>query len=177
MCRSFTHLGAALILLSFDPSYLTDTVKFIFSWVILLPIGVIISGKMLTQRLKLQVGTGHLIRISVPKVLTVQATGAEVILGFTWYIICLLLLGITFGTMMHTFVVAHFGIDPGQFNALGFMSSLFAASISFVIFLLGGLRVSPQQREGLEERNKKINRLTRERSGIEPTKLPEVKEP
>jgi hypothetical protein len=154
---------------------LTDALKFIFSWVILLPIGVIVTGKLLTNRLKLEVGSGQLFRIPIKGVLTIEATGAEVILGFTWYLICLLLLGVAIGANVETWVKVHFGIDPGQFNALGFMSSLFSVAVSFIVFLLGK-PPTPGRRGPLQERNRLVNKITREKTGLDPNSLPEVKQ-
>ncbi len=71
---------------------LEKALAFIFSWIILLAIGVIVSGKLISQKLKLEIGNQDFLRIPVVGVLTLKATGAEVVFGFTLYLICVLLL-------------------------------------------------------------------------------------
>lgn len=177
MCLSFLHLRDAAFLTGFSTDQLGDVVKFIFSWVILLPVGVILSGKFLTQRLKFPPGTGDWFRINIPLIFSIKATGGEVFVGFAWFFICLLVLGVCVGKDLPDYVNTHFHVDPGQSNALCFMSSLLAASISFLIYLFAGTPTPEPQKQEVEERNKKIDRLTRDRSGIDPTQLPGVDEP
>src|SRR5437016_6208137 len=102
---------------------ITDTLKFICSWIVLLAIGVIVSGKLLAQKLKIDTGPGQLFRIPIKGIFTIEATNGEVVLGVSFYLICLLFLGWAFGASLQQWVRVHFGIDPGQFNALGFVSS------------------------------------------------------
>src|SRR5215475_8527943 len=61
--------------------FLTDAVKFIFSWVILMPIGVIVSGKFLSKRIPLAGVGSQILTITLPfgQFILVQATGSEVI--------------------------------------------------------------------------------------------------
>jgi hypothetical protein len=148
---------------------LTDALKFIFSWIILLAIGVIVSGKLLAQKFKFEAGTGQLFRIPIKGILTIEATGAEVVLGFTFYLICVLLLGITFGAGLQPWVKVHFGIDPGQFNALGFLSSLAAVAISAAIFLLSKIPPPAADTKAVRRRNKIVEQITAEKLSNDPT--------
>ena len=76
---------------------LADALKFIFSWVVLMPIAVIITGKLLAQTLKLPVRSKQFFRIHVPLVFTLQADNDEVVLGFVGFIFNLLVIGVLFG--------------------------------------------------------------------------------
>src|SRR4051794_24158250 len=82
---------------------MTSIVKFIFSWIILTPISIIISGKLLAQRMKLGPGSKSLFKISLFRILTVEATNDEVILGFTGFIITLCIVGFTGGSRAYIF--------------------------------------------------------------------------
>jgi hypothetical protein len=164
-----------LFLSGLDPDTLSSAIKFIFSWVVLLPIGVITTGKLLNQRLKLRTGPGQRLRIPTG-ILNIEASGAEVILGFSWYMICLLLLGTAIGVNVRAWVLSHFGVDAGQFNALGFMSSLFSVTVAFVVFLLSKLPGDPAEAKALRTRNQIVNRITAEKTGQNPEDLPGVEE-
>jgi len=159
----------------FSQETLTEAVKFVFSWVILLAIGVIVSGKLLSQRLKLRTETGQLFRIPIKGVLTVQATGAEVVLGFTFYLLAVLLLGSTYGSSLQPWVKSHYGIDPGQFNAVGFMSSLLSVAVSFVVYLFSIIPVTVFGRSAVMRHDSILSKITEEKTGLKPEDLPEVK--
>src|SRR5258708_2449024 len=73
--------------------WLSSALAFIFSWLVLLAIAVITSGKLLSKTIKLTEGSKQLFRISLPRVLTVQAADDEVILGFTGFFITFLSIG------------------------------------------------------------------------------------
>jgi hypothetical protein len=102
---------------------LTEVVKFIFSWVILLPIAVIVSGKLLSARLKLSVSSEQIFKIAILRVLIIQATGAEVVLGLTGFIATLAFVGLFGGKPAYYLFRDRFGVDPGQFNSLCVLSS------------------------------------------------------
>ena len=160
----------------FDQQTVTQALSLIFSWIILLPIGVIVTGKFLSQPLKFEAGPGLQFRIPIKGVLAIESNGAEVILGFACYLVSLGLLGAVFGSSIQPWVKARYGIDPGQFNALGFASSIFSVAISSVVFLVARIPRNPNHAKLLQERNAQVERIARAKTGIDPKKLPEVKE-
>jgi hypothetical protein len=162
--------------LSLGQNTIGAVLEFVFSWMVLLAIGVIVTGKLLTQRFRPDVGAGQLFRIPLKGLFTIEATGPEVILGFTWYLICLLSLGTVVGRDVQTWVKAHFGIDPGQFNALGFMSSLLSVTTSFIVYLLFGAPQHLGRDSALAEHDKVVNELTRKHTGQDPEQLPKVEQ-
>lgn len=114
---------------------LEQSVKSIFSWIVLMPISIIISGKLLAKSIKFTVTSKQIFRIRLI-ILDIQATDGEVILGFTGFIISLLLIGIFSGKAAYELVKINFGIDPGQFNAICMLTSFITVAWSFVIFFL-----------------------------------------
>jgi len=138
-------------------------------------IGVIVSGKLLAQKLRLDAGTGQLFRIPVKGVFTIEATGGEVVLGVSFYLICLLFLGMAFGSGLQPWVKLHFGIDPGQFNCLGFVSSLTAVTISSAVFLFAKIQLPTTDRTAVQRRDRVVEELTKMKLGDDATLPPEVK--
>jgi len=154
----------------------TQVIRFIFSWVILLAIGVIVSGKLLSQRLKLRAGSGQLFRIPIKGVFRIEATGAEVVLGFTFYLLSVLVLGATWGANLQPWVKSHYGIDPGQFDAIGFMSSLMSVAVSFIVYLFSAIPVSVFGKGSVRLHDQLLDRITENKAGIHAADLPEIKE-
>lgn len=119
-------------------AWLEPLIKSVFSWVVLMPIAVILTGKILAKLIRFSVGTKQLFRIPLKHVV-VQATGGEVVLGFAAFIVTLLLMGVIAGPGAYELVKKNYGIDPGHFNALCMLSSFVSVAVSFGIFLLGRL--------------------------------------
>lgn len=128
--------GVTFLLFQEKFDWLTDTIKTIFSWVILMPISVIISGKLLSQPFRLTVGPDEFFTVPIPKILFIRATGSEVIFGFTGFIITLLLLGLLAGPSAYVTFRSRFGLDPGQFNSLCILSSFITVIWSTMIWLV-----------------------------------------
>ena len=116
-------------------------VKFIFSWVILLPIAIIISGKFLTRPVSLKVNSKQLFKLSFG-ILKIQATDEEVILGFAGFIITLFISAMYGGKDIYEAVKSGFGIDPGHFNSLCIFSSFSMVLWSCFLFIVIGLSSS-----------------------------------
>jgi hypothetical protein len=114
----------------------STAVKFIFSWVILMPIAVIITGKLLALILKLPVQSKQAFYIRVPPLLTLRADNEEVIWGFIGFFVTLVSMGVIFGKSAYALFKDRFGVDPGHFNALCVFSSLTAVVISVALYLL-----------------------------------------
>ncbi len=113
-----------------------EVLKFLFSWIVLLPIGVIVSGKLLAQRFRLPDNMPQQLKIQLRGVVLIQSNNGEVILGFAAFIITLLLIGVSAGRDAYEFFSSHFGIDPGFFNALCILSSFTAVLWSAAIYLI-----------------------------------------
>jgi len=111
-------------------------IKFLFSWVVLMPICVIIGGKILAKILKLTFTTSQLFKITIPRMFVIQATDNEVIMGFTGFIITLVLIGVPAGPRAYHMVRDQFGIDPGHFNSLCVLSSFSTVIWTFVLYVL-----------------------------------------
>jgi hypothetical protein len=143
---------------------MTSILKFIFSWVILTPISIIISGKLLAQRMKLGPGSKSLFKISLFGMLTVEATNDEVILGFTGFIITLCIVGFAGGSRAYTFFREHFGLDPGHFNALCVLSAFLLVVWTFILFLITLLmRLKSPGAEALAEKHSEMIKEIAER--------------
>ena len=74
-------------------------------------------------------------RIRIPSILKFEAKDDEVILGFTAFIITLLVVAVLGGENAYQFFVRRFGIDPGHFNALCVLSAFATVFWSFLAFL------------------------------------------
>jgi hypothetical protein len=120
------------------PPWLVETLKLIFSWAILMPIAVIVSGKLLAQRFNLRTRTKQLFRIPVIGVFDVQANDDEVILGFSGFITTLFLVSILAGKAVYHLFRVQFGIDPGHFNCLCIFSSFATVVWTLAVFIFGG---------------------------------------
>jgi hypothetical protein len=116
--------------------WLEVALSFIFSVVMISPLGVIIGGKFLAPILPLTIGSAQLFRIRVPMLLDIQATNQEVILGFAGYMATLFFMGVFAGVEAHIFFREHFGVDPGHFNSLCALSGFGVVIWSLLLFVL-----------------------------------------
>jgi len=69
------------------------------------------------------------------------------------------------------------GIEPGQFYALGFVTSLGSVALSFAIFLMTKNRPSEAQEQRLKRHDKIVDALTERQTGIDPKTLNKDIEP
>lgn len=118
-----------------------QAVKFIFSWVILMPIAVIVGGKFLSQVLPQFTGAKQLLRIAVKGIMEVAATDNEVIYGFGGFILTLFIVSVYGGNEVYPLVKSKFGIDPGHFNSLCVFCSFANVVWSFGIFIMNTIFV------------------------------------
>lgn len=118
-------------------------VKAIFSWIILMPIAVIVSGKLLAYRFKLGGASKQLFRIPIVGLFHIQADNDEVVLGFSGFLLTLFFSGGLAGHAIHRFFQYQFGIDPGQFNTLCVFSSFATVVWAFFLYLLTSSRTGP----------------------------------
>ena len=119
------------------PDWLGPALKFVFSWIVLMSIAVIVSGKLLASRFRLGSHTRQKFRIPIPGVLNVEASGDEVIFGFVGFFITFLFIGLLGGPRAYEILVRQLGIDPGQFNALCMLSSFATVLWTTVLYLFG----------------------------------------
>lgn len=141
---------------------LETLIKFIFSWVILMPIALIVSGKFIAQPIPLKVNSKQLFKISLG-MLVVEATDDEVIYGFTGFIITFLLVAIIGGKDAYALVKNNFGVDAGQFNSLCILSSFSTVLWSFLLFILWKLfsNVTNGDKRQLKERDDLIEEIAK----------------
>ena len=118
-----------------DYGWVSEAAETLFSWAVLMPIAVIVSGKLLAKPIKFSVDSEQSFKISI-KLLNIQATGGEVILGFAGFIITLFGFGTFGGKAIYELVKANYGIDPGHFNSLCMFSSFTTVIWSTIVFML-----------------------------------------
>lgn len=161
MTESLETAGASVTAASYQQLIDASTVamKFIFSWIILTPISVIVSGRLLAHRLYLFSGATQLFSIKLFGILNIEARDDEVILGFTGFLFTLLLVGGFGGVHVYTMFTFHFGVDPGQFNALCIFSALVLVGWTSIVYVLGRpFRIGRDARLK-EEHDRKITQL------------------
>lgn len=148
--------------------YATAVLSFIFSWVVLMPIAVIVSGKLLSKRVQLRVKSEQLFSINLLYILRIRAQDDEVILGFTGFIVILLLVGLVAGPQSYTVVKSNFGIDPGQFNSVCLMSSFLTVACTLMLYICAPVIVydgEPENGPTQEEYDRTIEQVASKKSG------------
>lgn len=134
--------------------------KWIFSWFVLMPIAVIISGTLLAKPLRLHVASRQRFVIPIPKILHLEAKNGEVILGFAGFIITLVIMALVCGQNVYLLFRSQFGIDPGQFNSLCILSSFITVIWAVVIWLIDKARKASPDPSAIE-RDELILNLTK----------------
>jgi len=140
---------------------ITIFLKFIFSWLMLMAIAVIITGKLLSKPINYGTDTKQVLKIPL-KIFNIEANGGEVILGFACMLVMLLIVAVFGGVQVYEMVKTNFGFDPGHFYAICFFSSLLSvaiASIFFVSHLIIKNKGTPSFVEDPEEYKKRIQDL------------------
>lgn len=119
---------------------LTRIATLIFSWALVMPVAVILSGKFLAKVLFVSCRPMERLRIHVPRIFFLEATGTELVLGMTGFIVFFFAAGLCAGPQVHALFLRNFGIDPGRWNALCVFSSLSTLSLSVLGWAIGGCR-------------------------------------
>lgn len=135
-------------------------IKFIFSWLILLPIAVIISGKMLMKPIQFGTDSQQVLKIPL-KIFVVEANGGEVILGFTGLLITLFFVAVLGGQSVYVLVKTNFGVDPGHFHSICFFSALMTVIWSAIIFLFHFIMTKYDNSSFVDDRAKYDNIISR----------------
>ena len=119
-----------------------------------MPVAVIVSGKMLAIRFRLTVQDKQWLKIPLPYVAKIQATGAEVILGFSGFFLTLFVITVPAGRIVYEMFRYQFGIDPGQFNSLCIFSSFATVVWSSIAYALSATKSGPLS--GVSDEHKKL---------------------
>jgi hypothetical protein len=129
---------------------LSSLITFIFSWIILLAVGVIVSGIFFAKVFPIKGFTGGTFKIPL-FIFNLEAHDDEVVLGLTSFLTTLLICALLGGASLYHFTVERFGIDPGQFHMLCFVSALINALLSCTVWILFSvLRSNTQDRAKAE---------------------------
>lgn len=136
------------------------SLRTVFSWAVLMPIAVILAGKLLSQQMKLAQASRQLFRVSLWRVLNIEARNDEVIFGFTGFIVTLFFLGSVAGPGAYTFFRERFGVDPGHFNALCVLSSFLLVVWTFLLFVVTRGLEAVRRVRASDEHSALIDKLT-----------------
>jgi hypothetical protein len=125
---------------------LTPLLSFIFSWILMLPIGVIISGIFLGALVPVPTAVGT--RFVIPLlILKIEATGGEVVIGFYAYLLTFSLVLVFGGTDLYQYIKVQSSLDPGHFNSLcaasAVLSALWTSVPFFASLALRPRRIAP----------------------------------
>ncbi|WP_318473000.1 hypothetical protein [Photobacterium leiognathi] len=118
-----------------DITSIESALESVFSWLFLASISIITSGWFLAHPISQTIATEQKFVINL-LVLKIQATGSQVILGFSGFIITTLLSGVIAGEWIYELVKTSFGIDPGQFKSICMFSSFLTVAWSFLFFII-----------------------------------------
>jgi hypothetical protein len=139
---------------------LSQILGFIFSWIILLSIGVIVSGKFLAHVFPMRGMGNNYFRIPL-FIFRLEAQNDEVVLGLSGFIITLLVVAPLGGANLYHFVVASLGIDPGQFNTLCFSSAVITVAWSISLWVFTTQLPTLGKRSETEKTGDLINKIER----------------
>jgi len=133
----------------------TSIVGYIFSWAVLLPAAVILSGHFLASVFPMRGVTGIIFKISL-WFLRLEARNDEVILGLAGFLITFGIVAFSGGEAFYRYAAIQFGINPGQFHTLCFASAIITVAWSVTLWLCTTVRPSRA------EEQKKIKALMKE---------------
>ncbi|GAB3411887.1 hypothetical protein [Flindersiella endophytica] len=156
---------------------LKDSGLFLFSWLGLLVVSVIVSGRILAGVLRLPRRTqkdklrpDSFLGIRLPGLIRLQARGDEVVFGFVALILVLSALGLLSGPAAYAMFVTRFGVDPGQFPALCVLSSFASVVLSTLLWTLveiGG-QVLHRTDPIVDEHREVVQELVRRAEAVQP---------
>ena len=106
-----------------------------FSAVIIAIIAVIISGRFIARFIEFRSNRDDFFSLNL-WIFQIAAHRAEIILGLTFFIIMLLLVGFIGGAALYEMVHVSFGVNLGQFNTLCFISALLLLLGSFTVYII-----------------------------------------
>jgi len=139
----------------------SGVLKFIFSGLLLAAASIVFGGQWLARCLHLPRDPKAKFTISIPRVLTIEATGHEVGLGFTGFIATLLVISMSAGAQAYQLTKDRLGVDLGQFNSLCVLSAFtMLVWSSLVLILIVQPWKSPDPL--LEKQRQRLDRVDRE---------------
>lgn len=131
---------------------------FLFSWVVLLGISVIVTGKIAARHFSMGIDLSDEFKINI-YIINIKARGDEVSLGFLIFSVFLFLTILIGGADAYAFFRSRSGIDIGHWNSLcmvaSFLSLIFSACL-IIYFRVSshGPIISPADRKELMEQIK-----------------------
>jgi NAD-dependent oxidoreductase involved in siderophore biosynthesis len=105
------------------------------SWPVIMAIGVIISGRFLSQLFKLSGSDQDLFTIRFWPIFTIRAVGQDVSLGLAGFVMTLAMVGFLMGENVQQMMLLKFGIAAPQFSCLSLVSSLITVCWSFALYV------------------------------------------
>src|ERR1017187_251382 len=146
----------------------TTITGFIFSWVVLLPTCVILSGKFLSSVFPMRGISKTTLRIPL-WLFRIEAQNDEVVLGLTAFIVTLGIVALSGGEGFYRYAAGHFGIDPGQFHTLCFASAVITVAWSVTLWRLANLGSSrKKEREQTQNLMREIENKLPDRTEQQP---------
>lgn len=137
--------------------FVQEFVLAVFSWVILLAVGVIISGKLAARIVRLDFRDEDHFTINL-RILRIRAAGDEVSLGLAMYVLSFGTCAIFGGSHIYEFFKNRTGLDIGQWNSLSASASFFCIVITVlltIVFAIAGQSkpaVSKRDRQAVVDR-------------------------
>lgn len=142
-----------------------EVVEVIFSWVILMPIAVIISGKLIAETTTHSSKQDDFFSINL-LFFRIRAKGDEVMWGFAVFILVMGLTVVLGGPAAYDFFKFKTGLDIGHWNSLCVIAAFFSVVISLILwFAVPFLRSSPVI--SAQDRNAQIEKLASQSSAEE----------
>lgn len=132
-------------------------IHFIFSWVVLLPVSVIIAGKLLGKYMVLGFSTEDRFVVNV-YFFVIRAKGDEVTLGLTIFIIALSFVIFFGGPEAYEIFKLRAGLDIGQWNSMCVIASAFSLAGSVLVSICLA-RFGPSPVVSTGEREKQLKKL------------------
>ena len=150
--------------------YLSDSLKFVFSWIALLPIAIVVSGKLIAHNpaFKLSGQDEQKFGLRLPGIIHFVATGDEVVFGFALFITEFFFFALVAGRAIYGIVKSDFGVDLGQFNSLCAFSAFSSVIVSGLVLLFIALNGTMRGKNDpvLQEHASELDRLTRGRGPV-----------
>lgn len=137
-------------------------VRFIFSWVIMMPVSIILTGQLLDSNIRALKGDTNIFTIDIG-IFRVQSSGSAVAFGFATFFTTFLIVTVTGGKHVYEWVQPRLGIDPGHFHTNCLLSALLSVTFGFLVHLTAPLfkarkLVSTRERDDIIERIMDSNR-------------------
>jgi lipid-A-disaccharide synthase-like uncharacterized protein len=119
-----------------DPADIINLLATILtSWPVIMAIGVILSGRFLSQLFKLTGSDQDIFAIRFWPIFTISAVGQDVSLGLAGFVMTLAIVGFMMGENVQQMMLLKFGIEAPQFSCISLVSSLITVCWSFLLYV------------------------------------------